>query len=328
MNHYLILFHQRTPIMESLINSIKPNIYAHACKSFHLKDECLKYFSANAVRLTKKNFYGNWGGFGIVMATIEGFRQILKEQKNCTHISLLSGVDYPIKPSQKYESFLLSQKNKSFIKYWNFYPFEEMINEHENPWKNSIETQKLRITRYYYNFFKTRYSIPQVDNLNYFQLNRLQRIKHYFFNSCKGFTSSYSEEFIQFIYSFIRKMPREIPLERIYGGSQWLTICREHAEYIVSFHDKNPAIRNFFRHTMLPDETYIQTILLSSRYKNDVINDNLRFIYFEENSKHPKTLNSNDFVKLQNSNAFFARKFNTKIDLDIISKINNEILNI
>ncbi|MDD3876100.1 MAG: beta-1,6-N-acetylglucosaminyltransferase [Bacteroidales bacterium] len=326
MTYYLILFHKTNYILNKLAEQLQERIYLHPCLNLKKSNEQIRNTFKEQVVITDKRYKGNWGGFGIVEATIEGIRQILKEQPNCTHISLLSGVDYPIKPIKEYELLLANNPERSFIKYWDFYPFDSMESDTTNPWHEGSMVQKLRISRYYLNLFNTRYSIPPIENHGYFQFNFFQKFKHFIRFNAKGFTNKYSEEFVQFFYSFIFNYPREAPLKTIYGGSQWWSICRKHAEYIINYHDNNKKIIDFFRYTMLPDETYIQTILLNSEYKKDVINNNLRHINFEGNTFHPQIITTNHLQELKCSDAFFARKFDEKTDTNIIELIERELL--
>jgi hypothetical protein len=109
-----------------------------------------------------------------------------------------------------------------------------------------------------------------------------------------------------------------VPIPRVYGASQWWTMSRKHAEYIVRFHDENPIVREFFRYTMLPDESYIQSILLNSEYKNEVINNNLRYIDFVGGGSHPKILAMEDIGHFDRNDIFFARKFDSHKSSELI----------
>lgn len=51
----------------------------------------------------------------------------------------------------------------------------------------------------------------------------------------------------------------------------------------------------------------------------------LRYIDWSEGGLHPKTLNINDYNRLMNSEFIFARKFDTKIDKEVIEKIYDSV---
>lgn len=326
MQFYLVLFHRKSMVLNKLLFQLKKNIYLHPCRSYKLDVQFLKYCNKTETRITHKRYYGNWGAFGIVEATIEGMRQILKEHPECSHITLLSGDDFPIKSISLFEDFLSDKQNNSLVRHWEFYPYDTMDNDSTHPWHQGSFVQKLRLSRYYFNLFNTRYSIPPIENTAYFQFNNLQKIKHYLKNKGKAFTKKYDEELVQLTQSFFLQFPRVIPIDKIYGGSQWFTMCRKHAEYVINFHDNHKNIAKFFRHIMLPDETYIQTILMNSPYKDNIINNNYRFIKFSGNTYHPVIFNKTHFEEIQAHEAFFARKFDEKSDTDILELIERELL--
>jgi hypothetical protein len=72
-----------------------------------------------------------WGGFGHVLATIEGLEKALHMDIEFDYVFLLTGQDYPIKSNDYIEQFLLKNKGKEFIHYrplprelietWNFW---------------------------------------------------------------------------------------------------------------------------------------------------------------------------------------------------------------
>lgn len=120
-----------------------------------------------------------------------------------------------------------------------------------------------------------------------------------------------------------RKPPKELTYV---GRSQWFTITIEHIEYIVNFLESNSHIRRFFALTWGCDEIVFQSILYSSVYKNQLVNNNLRYIDWTEGSASPKILTINDAERLKNSGKFFARKFDINIDSQILDWIDDNLL--
>lgn len=106
-----------------------------------------------------------------------------------------------------------------------------------------------------------------------------------------------------------------------YGGSMWFTITQACAIYICEYLRSNPAIILFFKHTLISDELLIPSLLLNSPFSNAIINNNLRYITWTPGSPHPKILTMEDFPGIQESNCFFARKFDYAIDRQIVNKL-------
>lgn len=103
-----------------------------------------------------------------------------------------------------------------------------------------------------------------------------------------------------------RKMPDN--MEAV-GRSQWFTIPLPCAKYIVDFLDSHKNVVSFFKLTWAPDEIIFQTILHNSRFKAQMVNDNLRYIDWSAGGASPKLLTMEDKDKLMNSGKLFARKF-------------------
>lgn len=79
----------------------------------------------------------------------------------------------------------------------------------------------------------------------------------------------------------------------------------------------------------VPDEIFFQTILLNSSLASDIVNDDMRYIEWKDpNSGSPSVLDMNDFPGLANSPKLFARKFDEEVDVEILDRIDHEILGV
>lgn len=114
---------------------------------------------------------------------------------------------------------------------------------------------------------------------------------------------------------------RKYPFEEVYYGSCWFTLSIEAVKYIIDYTEKNPKTIEFFKHTGCSDELYIQSVLLNSPLKKDMINEIYRFFDWGDKGKSPKILTSEDFPKIESSNAWFARKLDINIDSDLMDKL-------
>ncbi|MDO6434595.1 beta-1,6-N-acetylglucosaminyltransferase [Flavitalea sp. BT771] len=103
-----------------------------------------------------------------------------------------------------------------------------------------------------------------------------------------------------------------------YGGSMWFTITYACAKYICEYLTAHIDIDIFFRLTCIPDELLMPSLLLNSPFRKAIVNNNLRYIDWTEGGYHPKTLTIKDWVKIKNSNRHFARKFDYKVDRQIV----------
>ncbi len=132
-----------------------------------------------------------------------------------------------------------------------------------------------------------------------------------------------------FLENFLNKLlPRRIVPNNmvIKGRSQWFTISKKHIEYVVKELNNNKEFVRFFKFSWAPDEIVFQTLLYNSPFRNDIVNNNLRFIDWSDGMKNPKTFTFADFHQIINSNQFFGRKFNSVIDGTILDIIDQHIL--
>lgn len=133
----------------------------------------------------------------------------------------------------------------------------------------------------------------------------ISRVREYHFNYW-NFPGKFK---IQKIVNFLlplRRMPEGlVPV----GRSQWFTISLKHVVYLIKRIESSPRIAKFFRLSWAPDELIFQTLLFNSAFKQDITNNNLRYIDWSEGQKNPKLLSVEDFDSFMRSDNFFARKF-------------------
>ena len=106
-------------------------------------------------------------------------------------------------------------------------------------------------------------------------------------------------------------LPTRKPLRHIalVGRSQWMTLYRNHVRFIIEQAISDRKLIRFFKYSWAPDEFFFQSILYNSPYRDELINDNLRHIVWEEGKASPKTMTPQDIPTLMQSGKFFARKF-------------------
>jgi hypothetical protein len=96
---------------------------------------------------------------------------------------------------------------------------------------------------------------------------------------------------------------------RCMGGSFWTTMSRPCAEYVRRFAEENPAVVDYYQHTLAPEESFFQTVLCHAPGVR-LTNDAKRYFDFSDTSGgHPRVLGPDDLVRASASGAFFARKF-------------------
>jgi len=111
-----------------------------------------------------------------------------------------------------------------------------------------------------------------------------------------------------------------------YIGSQWWTLTGACIEYVLRMVDGDPSLLRFFRHTMVPDEMFFQTLIMNSEFKNRVVPNNLREINWKPGAAHPLVLREPDFGRLLASDKYFARKFDEGVDARVLSMLDQHLV--
>ncbi|CDW56549.1 Branch domain containing protein [Trichuris trichiura] len=138
-----------------------------------------------------------------------------------------------------------------------------------------------------------------------------------------------------------RRMPRRV---RFQGGSDWFVLHRDFVRFVVR--EKSSLVshlREWFRYTLLPAESFFHTVLQNSRFCATSSSHNLRFVNWKRTlgchchqrvvdwcSCSPLVFRLADSKRLESFASkhlsFFARKFDPMIDLAIIEKVERMLL--
>lgn len=104
-------------------------------------------------------------------------------------------------------------------------------------------------------------------------------------------------------------------------GSQWWTLTRACASWLVDRLDRDPGLVRFFRHVMIPEEFVFPTLIASSPYSENITGSNLRCIEFPPESSHPRVWRNADLPRLLADPAYFARKFDSATDPEVLDRL-------
>lgn len=114
---------------------------------------------------------------------------------------------------------------------------------------------------------------------------------------------------------------------RVFKGSTWWTINRRSVEYLLKTIDEHPElIRHFRRSQFASNESMFQSVLCSAPHLNIVRNNEKRFIRWSHpESGHPDMLGVEHFADMIASDAFFARKIDSRKDSQILDLLDRHI---
>lgn len=112
----------------------------------------------------------------------------------------------------------------------------------------------------------------------------------------------------------------------LYSGSAWTTLTYDCLLYILDYLEKNPRFIDEFKFTSCSDEHFFQMIVMNSPFKDNVVNNNLRYTDWTGGGSSPKILTTQDYDKLINNDKLYARKFNFDKDKKIVEMLKKSFI--
>jgi core-2/I-Branching enzyme len=139
--------------------------------------------------------------------------------------------------------------------------------------------------------------------------------------------------YIHFERARVRTRLLRLPLVRrrfpegyeAYGGSAFWGLSGPALEYVHRHVRENPGFVKFFRHTLIPDELFFQTVLLNAPLRETIVNEELHYVDWSSGGTHPATLAASDVEPMLASGKLFARKFDPA-DTDVLDRLDEAAL--
>ncbi|WP_194091530.1 beta-1,6-N-acetylglucosaminyltransferase [Vibrio hibernica] len=264
---YLIQCHKGYKQILKLVDKLKcedlVDIYIHVdCKSLKLK-ELLSSFYVEDERVTIIPFSVSvfWSDISQVHATLESLEFIINISDCYTHISFISGEDWPLKSSYSIVEFLNENRNANFLSY------EAIGNYRWRLIQYNFLTGKINTRRWYFKFLRA---------------------------------------FLKTMQGLLCIKRTTLKNKVLYKGSCWFTLTPDAISFILKSKDKRlePYI-----YSSCGDEHFFQIELLNSRFKSEIVNNNLRYIEFKPGASSPVVFSLAElpFTKLDN-NMLWIRK--------------------
>jgi hypothetical protein len=160
----------------------------------------------------------------------------------------------------------------------------------------------------------------------------LERIRYYKVYEWVDGRSAKGAKLIDWMSKVQRKLgiTRKLPFEagKLFLGSNWWTLSLPCLQYIVNYTATEPHLLRKLRFTFVPDEYYFQTVIMNSPFREQVMNDNLRYIIWESrNGNLPANLDESDLEPIKNGNYLFARKIVYPVSKTLVERLNSRIAN-
>ena len=290
---YLIMAHNDFTVLEKelkLLDNENNDIYLHIDKK--VKNFDFDYFK-NLIK--KSNLYFTkrldvrWGSFKQIECEYLLFKTA--SVNNYSYYHLLSGIDMPLKSQIEIYKFFKENKGKEFVCF---------------------------------------------DNHKNVSISALERVKYYhFFTSLARSKNKLLRKFFQKFHFHSLKIQKKLKVNRLKKvnyefrkGANWVSVTNEFVKYLLS---KEKEVKKIFKYSYCADELFVQTIIYNSKFyqnvyskKNDDYLGIKRFIDWQRGE--PYTFTIEDYDLLMNSNCFWARKFSSQKDKEVIDKIYEKVV--
>jgi Core-2/I-Branching enzyme len=237
-----------------------------------------------SVELVEPCLRTQWGHFSLILATLAGLRVLFEAPAAPEWFVLLSGADYPIKPAIEIRDRFLRSACDAHI--------SSILVDPAGPRSQQMDYPERFLSA---SFWWGQLSPRSRPTWRQLKLHG------------------------PFVDRYLLPFHDEF---RCYAGSQWFAANRRAAEHLLDAYQANRALTRHYRWRFGSDESYFHTILGNApglRVKNEWTH----LVQFVSNGPvdTPKTFTSADLGTLRTADQPFARKFDERIDSDVLARL-------
>ena len=227
-----------------------------------------------------------WGGFGMIEATLRLIETISQATAKFDYIWLMSGQDWPLRSANEIVEYVEQHRGEDFI---------EIL-----PSDESFE-------RGYFKRNDLYYPTWMVSNELHIKI-----VKHLIL-ACDG------RKKIHKIFK------RKSKIEKFYYGSQWWLLSSQTVNSMTQFLRSNKWFIDYFKNSLVPDESFFQTLYGMIDSVSEV-KPAICFVNWKSNPNSPEVLTSDDMNRITEIKRSYlvARKFDFCVDSSIVKIIKKE----
>lgn len=296
---YLILAHTDPKQLNRLIDVLDnpdAQIFIHLDAKVCMEGFLSEINLSSSAQFIRDRVVVSWGGLSVVEATLNLIKAVLNSDNSYSHLVLLSGLDYPIKPISNLQEFLRDRSRKQFIRYIDM--------------AKSADFHIKRVKRFW--FWEP--IIPRATFID-------EWIRKLLIKASGLFYPAVSRKYFDGLVPAF--------------GSQWWAITPECARWILMFIEENPEFKAYYRYTHAPDEHFFHTIIANSPFASQTngFEEDLGFsVLMKISNLHivnlGKIYNESDFCDLRRTEKYFIRKVVSGKSDKLVELINEKLLSI
>ena len=218
----------------------------------------------------KRRIDVKWGQVTLCDAEITLIETALESGKKYDYYWLISAQDFPIKANEYIDAFLEENNGANFI---------DVIDVSHPAHLNKVKRNEL----YYPTWMLKRTLFSKIIYNLYLVISGKKKT-----------------------FSFFKRKNSTGLTFRF--GAQWFCLTQECIDYVYGEIRNKPEIYNFFKNSVVPDESFMQTLIANSPFFESV-KPKVLYVDWSQGKANPKTLGNEDVEALRKSDKLIARKF-------------------
>lgn len=233
--------------------------------------------------LIEKNVAITWGNDSMVRAMLASFRQIVNSDKQYDYFVICTGQDLQVKSN--FDEYLANHQGNIYL---DIYEYDRLL-------RNRLERG---VPKFLCRYAKEKYHPIRMMRGAYLHLCHRHIIP---------------KRKIRYDYSKIT----------FYHCFNWSAMPFEVLQYMVTFLDSNPGFMDLFYNVYLPEDGFMGTIIMNSKYKDNVVfnpdGTSETIMYHPELvDAHCQFLSMDNVKDIEKSGCFFARKFDISTEKEAV----------
>lgn len=287
----IILAHQLPEQLNIFINQLlvdeeTTDIYIHVNKK---NQDIIPQIKKNdRVFVSDNNIAINWGSDEILKALIIMLREILNSGRYYKYILLASGQDLLVRSGL--DEYLETHDGQVFIDSWN----------------SDLKSIDL---------FRRAMLLARWPSV-------LRRKFDFKFHPLRIIRSLRIRLFLIGFPILRKKVGFDVSSITFYQNYFWCALPYDVAQYILYYIDTTPEYWQIYENALIPEESFVSTIIMNSEYSKRIHFTNgkscsLTYTDTVQNN-HMPVIKISDIKSIDESNAFFARKFDYRIDKVVV----------
>lgn len=257
---------------------------------------------------------GVWGTFSLVDCVLDRVARLERDDDDWRWVALVSGQDFPVTDLAAWERRLLAAPENALI--------DETVIGQQLRWGAGRNRPARDLTRYVHRHRRPPRLLAGNGRVRRRYRWTLQRIAEHLAPVVSYFPLPAGGSTVG-----VRRLRTPFgPGFPCRKGSQWLAFDRLAAQRLVA---TDAALRAYYRSTLIPDESYIQTVLLNDPALVCRDTPLTATLWDPRWNPHPATLTTANLAPVlewaESSGAAFARKFDVTIDAEPLETLERRL---